>query len=136
MDSKPRQFSDDAVHAPGYPESEPPTALSSAFPEKIALVPTQRWTTRPNKPRLLGLLPTALVIIVTLGFVAVILGLLLGYQCIETQGGRGIWPALKDGVFYTVEHHHQPPGAKNRLLILTITGVAVSQENTARLLLY
>ncbi|KAG8976644.1 hypothetical protein FRC05_003483 [Tulasnella sp. 425] len=124
MDSKPSQFSDRSAHVSDSSESEPPTGVSRAFSEKIAPGPTQLWTTRPNRPRLLGLLPAAVVIVTTLGFVAGILGVLLVKQCEETQGGRGIGPAITDGVFYVFEDHNQGDSYKTRLVVVTLSNVA------------
>lgn len=136
MESKPRQFSDLSAQISDYFESEPPTAVSPAFPEKIALAPSQQWTTRPDQPRLLGLLPAAAVIVTTVGFAVGILGVLLVKQCEETQRGRGISPAIRDGVFYTVEGHNQTSESKSHLLVVTISSVAVSQGKTGRPLRY
>ncbi|KAG8928021.1 hypothetical protein FRC01_006576 [Tulasnella sp. 417] len=124
MDFKSAQSLDSSTYVSHDFESEPPTAGSSTLAENIALAPTLRWTTRPAKHRLLGLLPTAAVIVTTLGFVALILGVLLGYQCKETQRGRGIMPAIRDGYFYVVEGHNQSDDSRSHLWVLTISGVA------------
>lgn len=124
MEFKPAQLSE----FPHLPHSEPPTAISSDFPEKTALEPNARWITRSSRPRLSGLLPAALVIFTTLGFVGAILVVLLGKQCVETQGGQGIIPVIKQGVFYTKDSRHDPkPNAKSHLWVLTLSGLAVSQ---------
>lgn len=127
MDSKSAHSSEFSY----YPDFEPQTAVSSTFQEKIALEPSRRWSTRPARPPLLGLIPAAAVIIATIGFVAAILGVLLGRQCHQTQGGSGITPAIKAGIFYTTETHEQPPNSQSHLWVLTISGLAVSQPNKA-----
>ncbi|KAG8925408.1 hypothetical protein FRC01_010237 [Tulasnella sp. 417] len=124
MDSKPEQFPDTSAHISHHLAYEPQTATPSAFQEKTALAPIQRWATRPARPGLLGLLPAAAVILTTLGFVVVILCVLLVYQCVETQGGQGILPAIHKGYFYTVEDHKQSRDSKSHLWILTISNAA------------
>ncbi|KAG9049001.1 hypothetical protein FS837_011475 [Tulasnella sp. UAMH 9824] len=120
MDSKSAQFSEFSY----YPDSEPQTAVSSTFQEKIALGPSRVWITRPARPRWSGLIPAAAVIITTIGFVAAILGVLFGKQCHETQGGSGIRPVIRAGIFYTSENHEQSPDSQNHLWVLTISGLA------------
>ncbi|KAG8956057.1 hypothetical protein FRC00_005174, partial [Tulasnella sp. 408] len=122
MDTKPEQLPDSSTHLPYRPDCEPQTAVPPPFEEKTTLAPTQTWATRPARPRLFGLLPAAVVIITTFGFVVVILTILLYYQCEETQGGRGILPAIRKGAFYTVETHKRSKDSK--LLILTISTAA------------
>ncbi|KAG8928020.1 hypothetical protein FRC01_006575 [Tulasnella sp. 417] len=119
MDFKPVDSSHSSTHVSHDAESEPPPSVSSAFEEKIALAPTRQWTTQAAKPGLLGLLPTAAVLFMTLGFVALILGVLLSFQCEETQGGRGILVALRAGYFETVEGR-----AKSHFWVLTISSFA------------
>ncbi|KIO30147.1 hypothetical protein M407DRAFT_5819 [Tulasnella calospora MUT 4182] len=108
-----------------HAESKPQTAVSSAFEEKIALAPNQQWTAQRAKPGLLGLLPTAAVLIMTLGFVALILGVLLWFQCEEIQGGRGIMAAFRTGYFETVEGYSHELNPKSHLWVLTISSLAV-----------
>ncbi|KIO21193.1 hypothetical protein M407DRAFT_29185 [Tulasnella calospora MUT 4182] len=125
MDSKPEQLPDSSANV-AHLDYNPQTAIPPAFHEKTAPVSTQRWATRPARPSLLGLLPAAAVIMTTLGFVVAILVILLAYQCVETQGGRGILPAIRKGYFYTLdsEGHKQSDESKSHLWILTISNAA------------
>lgn len=133
MDSKPAELSDSSAFVSYDGESEPQTAASSAFEEKIALAPTRQWTTRRAKPRLLGLLPMAVVLTITLGLVTLILGALLCYQCEELQHGRGIPAAIRKGSFFAAEGHSQPSDPESRLWVLTISSLAVGRELRRRL---
>lgn len=125
---KPTEFSDSSTFVSFDGESEPQTAASSASEEKIALAPTRKWTTRRAKPRLLGLLPTAAVLTMTLGFVALILGILLWFQCKEVTGGKGTLAAIRKGHFYVTEGHSQTADSRSHLWVLTISSLAVSRE--------
>ncbi|KAG9048999.1 hypothetical protein FS837_011473 [Tulasnella sp. UAMH 9824] len=120
MDTKPEQLPDSSAHLSYFPE--PQTAIPPPFQEKTALSPNQTWATRPARLRLLDLLPAAAVIITTFGFVVAILSELLVHQCVQTQGGRGILPAIRKGAFYTVEDHKRSEDSK--LWILTISNAA------------
>ncbi|KAG8952513.1 hypothetical protein FRC04_004573 [Tulasnella sp. 424] len=120
MDYKPTQFSDSSTCVSHDFESEPQTA-SSAFDEKIALAPTREWTTRPTKPRLLGLLPTAALLLMIFGLMALMFRALLLFQCEETQKGLGILAALRIGFFAAVEGHSQD--SKSHLWALTISSL-------------
>lgn len=127
MDFKPTQFSDSSTCVSHDLEPEPQTAVSSAFDEKIALAPTREWTTRPAKPRLFGLLPTAAVLLMIFGLMALMFRALLGFQCEETQQGRGILAALRIGFFAAVEGHSQEFDSRSHLWALTVSSLTVGR---------
>ncbi|KAG8973260.1 hypothetical protein FRC05_008974 [Tulasnella sp. 425] len=56
--------------------------------------PERRWSSTSGRHRLVGFLPTAIVVITTLGFVVIIVGFLLGTQYVPEQGGRGFHAAI------------------------------------------
>ncbi|KAG9020229.1 hypothetical protein FS837_008419, partial [Tulasnella sp. UAMH 9824] len=87
-----------------------------------AKIPARRWASKPSKHRLVGFLPTAIVLIITLGFVALILGFLLRMQYVPVQGGRGLSAAVKHGSFALDEEEWSDDtssGGHLRVLILS-----------------
>ncbi|KAG8952512.1 hypothetical protein FRC04_004572 [Tulasnella sp. 424] len=123
MDFKPTQFSDSSTSVSRDLESEPQTGVSSASDEKIALAPTQEWTTRPTKPRLIGLLPTAALLLMIFGLMALMFRALLGFQCEKTQKGLGILAALRIGFFATIEGEARNLDSRSHLWALTVSSL-------------
>lgn len=85
-------------------------------------VPIRRWSSKPSKHRLVGFLPTAVVLIITLGFVVLILGFLLRRQYVPVQGGRGFSAAVKHGSFVLDEEEWSDDtssGGHLRVLVLS-----------------
>lgn len=126
MDFKPTRSPDSSTCVSLDPESEPQTTVSSSFEEKIALAPRRHWITQPAKPRLLGLLPTAAVLLMIVGLITLMFRALLDFQCEETQKGRGMMAALRIGFFATVEGHAQEFDSKSHLWALTLSSLTVS----------
>ncbi|KAG9048996.1 hypothetical protein FS837_011470 [Tulasnella sp. UAMH 9824] len=116
MNFKPKPSLDSSTCVSLDPESEPQTTVSSGFEEKIALAPRRHWTTQPAKPRLLGLLPTAAVLLMIVGLLTLMFRALLGYQCQETQKGLGMMAALRIGFFATIEGDAKEYGLLVRLM--------------------
>ncbi|KAG8928023.1 hypothetical protein FRC01_006578 [Tulasnella sp. 417] len=122
MDFKPA-YSQDSLASTLDPGSEPQTASSLGFDEKVALAPKRHWTTRPAKPSLLGLLPTAAVLLMIVGLITLMLRALLSSQCVETQKGLGLRAALRIGFFATIEGDAKVPDSKSHLWALTVSSL-------------
>lgn len=68
--------------------------------EKAPAQPSERrWSSRPSEHRLVGFLPTAFVMTITLVFVTAIVAFLLGTQYAPVQGGRGFKAAIDHKYF-------------------------------------
>lgn len=78
--------------------------------------------------RLLGFVPTVLVVIITLGSASLILSWLLARQYVPAQGGKGLNAAIHNGSFIVYEG--QPPAAgenvTGNLRVLTFSALVVS----------
>ncbi|KAG8980136.1 hypothetical protein FRB90_007805, partial [Tulasnella sp. 427] len=106
-----------------------PSITSSTFKENPSPdqnEPPQQWTTRPSRPRVLSVLPGAIVFLLTIGFVVAILAFILDLQSREATGGKGMVAAFKAGYFYLLENPKQEPvpGEKTKLWVLTISNIA------------
>ncbi|KAG9009290.1 hypothetical protein FRB90_008434 [Tulasnella sp. 427] len=85
-------------------------------------LPIRRWSSKPSKHRLVGFLPTVVVLIITLGFVGLILGFLLSMQYVPAQGGKGFSAAVKHGSFVIDEEEwsdDKSSGGHLRVLVLS-----------------
>ncbi|KAG8912649.1 hypothetical protein FRC01_004969 [Tulasnella sp. 417] len=65
--------------------------------------PLPQWSSRPGKHSLVGFLPTIIVLVITLGFVALIVGFILGTHYVPRQEKRGFGATFARGYFYLDE---------------------------------
>lgn len=108
---------------------EPKTSASSITDEKNT--PTQQWSARPARPRLLGLIGGVVVALGSLCFAAALLAVLLVTQCKEMTNGSGFLAAIRDEYFYTVAFADaviEPTGTKVRMWGVMISNFAVSRS--------
>ncbi|KAG8936103.1 hypothetical protein FRC00_009753 [Tulasnella sp. 408] len=84
------------------------SSFGSETDEKAVGQPSERprWSSRPSKHRLVGFIPTIIVLMITLGFVVIIVGFLLGMQYAPGQGGQGFSAAIKHGYFVLNENKY------------------------------
>ncbi|KAG8895681.1 hypothetical protein FRC01_012250 [Tulasnella sp. 417] len=94
------------------------------FEGKASFGPPKEWTSRPARHGVLGFLPTVIVLVVTLGFAGLILGVLLGRQCPQVQGGHGILAAIRVGDFVTSEEDAGGASSSGHLRVLTLSALA------------
>lgn len=90
--------------------------------------PERRWSSTSGRHHLVGFLPTAIVVITTLGFVVIIVGFLLGTQYVPEQGGRGFHAAIHHKSFVLNEDkwsRGKSGSEGGHLRVLVISALAV-----------
>ncbi|KAG8912712.1 hypothetical protein FRC00_003958 [Tulasnella sp. 408] len=104
------------------------SSFGSETDEKAVGQPSERprWSSRPSKHRLVGFLPTIIVLMITLGFVVIIVGFLLGMQYAPGQGGQGFSAAIKHGYFVLNENkwNHSSSSSGGHLWVLVLSALA------------
>ncbi|KAG9021073.1 hypothetical protein FS837_007591, partial [Tulasnella sp. UAMH 9824] len=96
--------------------------------EKVVVQsPVPQWSSRPSKHRLIGFLPTIIVMAITLGFVALMLGFILGTYYVPKGEKRGFGAALSRGHFSLDEErwtHYRSSSGKGHLGLLILSSLA------------
>lgn len=102
--------------------------------EKVVVQsPTPQWSSRPSKHRLVGFLPTIIVMVITLGFVALLIGFILGTQYVPRQENRGFGAAVFRGyVLLDEEKWTIRKSSEGHLGLLIISSLAVSRPHVSR----
>lgn len=119
-----------SLHAPsekdglsfGYTDGSQAHSTTYTDEKALAQLPARRWFSKPSKHRLVGFLPTVIVLVITLGFVGLILGFLLSMQYVPAQGGRGFLAAVRHGSFVLDEEEwsgDMSSGGHLRVLVLS-----------------
>lgn len=100
-------------------------SISEGFEGKKTSASSKEWASKPARHGILGFLPTVAVLVMTLGFAGLILGVLLGRQCSQVQGGHGIMAAIRAGYFVTSEEQSGGTSSSGHLRVLTLSALAV-----------
>lgn len=101
-------------------------SISEGFERKNPFESSKHWASKPARHGILGFLPTVAVLVMTLGFAGLILGVLLGRQCSQIQGGHGIMAAIRAGYFVTSEEQSGGTSSSGHLRVLTLSALTVS----------
>lgn len=105
------------------PQNSPSTDTDEKAPAQSS---ERRWFSRPREHRLLGFMPTAIVLTITLVFVTTIVVFLLGTQYAPVQGGRGFKAAIDHKSFVLNEDKWRTGSSSGgHLRVLTLSALAV-----------
>ncbi|KAG8973259.1 hypothetical protein FRC05_008973 [Tulasnella sp. 425] len=104
------------------PQNSPSTDTDEKAPAQSS---ERRWFSRPREHRLVGFVPTAIVLTITLVFVTTIVAFLLGTQYAPVQGGRGFKAAIDHKSFVLNEDKWRTGSSSGgHLRVLTLSALA------------